>query len=314
MKVRIERKTHAATDICRFVLVALDGGTLPSFTAGAHIDVHLEGGLIRQYSLSGSPSERVSYELGVLLEPNSRGGSRAMHALSEGDVIEISAPRNHFALADAAAHSILIAGGIGVTPILSMARELDAAGASFDLHYLLRDPERHAFRDPLDLAPLATRVSTYFDSDTTGRCDLGAVLAAPAAGTHLYACGPAGMIEAVVSLARAAGWPEQQIHREFFAAPVVTHESSGPFEIRLARSGRVIQVSAEQTALDALLRAGIEVQTSCEQGVCGTCLTPVIDGEPDHRDMYLTDDERARNDQFLPCCSRSKTTLLTIDA
>ncbi|VVD65776.1 Vanillate O-demethylase oxidoreductase [Pandoraea iniqua] len=313
MKVRLANKQDVATDICAFDLVSLDGSPLPGFTAGAHIDVHLPGGLVRQYSLCNAPGETERYRLGVLRDPASRGGSTGMHALSPGVELEISEPRNHFPLVDTAKHSILLAGGIGVTPILAMAETLAAAGASFEVHYCTREPARTAFGERFAQADLTGNTRVYHDSEGA-RADLDAILAQPSGGKHLYVCGPAGFIDAVLARAEAAQWPEGNVHREYFAAPAATDSASdAAFQVKLHSTGRVIDVKADETIVAALAAQGIEIQMSCEQGVCGTCLTRVIDGTPDHRDVYLTDEERAANDQMLPCCSRSKSAMLVLD-
>lgn len=314
MQVRILRKFEVAAAICAFDLTNLDGTPMPAFAAGAHIDIHLQDGIIRQYSLCNRPADRNCYRVAVLREANSRGGSIAMHALAQGSLLEISEPKNHFPLAEAATHSILLAGGIGVTPILSMAEHLAAVGATFELHYCTRDPSRAAFLDQLTDERFGKRTHLYFDSDGEARrVDLGALVAAPEPGKHLYVCGPSGFIEAALQAARAAGWADRNVHREYFAASLQPQRADAAFRVELARDGRLIEVAADETVVAALAKAGIEVPTSCEQGVCGTCLTRVLSGEPDHRDMYLTDDERSANDRFMPCCSRSVSPLLVLD-
>ncbi|MFK4444244.1 vanillate O-demethylase ferredoxin subunit [Caballeronia udeis] len=314
MQVRIVRKFEVAIDICAFDLASLDGTPMPAFTAGAHIDIHLQNGITRQYSLCNRPTDRDRYRIAVLQEANSRGGSIAMHALAEGGQLEISEPKNHFQLVEAATHSVLIAGGIGVTPILSMAEHLAAAGESFELHYCTRDPARAAFREQLTGGHFAKHLQLYFDSAGEAyRADLGALVAMPEPGRHLYVCGPGGFIEAVLQAARTAGWGERNLHREYFAAAPQPRRTDKAFQIKLAKNGRLVDVPDGETVVAALAKAGVEVPTSCEQGVCGTCLTRVLSGEPDHRDMYLTDDERAANDQFLPCCSRSISPVLVLD-
>ncbi|MDN4576057.1 oxidoreductase [Pandoraea cepalis] len=313
MKVRLASKRDVATDICEFEWVSVDGNPLPAFTAGAHIDVHVADGLVRQYSLCNAPGETHRYCVGVLRDPASRGGSTAMHALTPGTTVEISAPRNHFPLVEHATHSILLAGGIGVTPILCMAEALSARGASFEVHYGTREPARTAFRDRFARDDLAAKTHLYFDSEGE-RADLDAILAQPSGGKHLYVCGPAGFIDAVLARAEAAQWPEGNVHREYFAAPVPSDTAGDKaFQVKLHSSGRVIDVKPGETIVAALAAQGVEVQMSCEQGVCGTCLTRVIDGTPEHRDVYLTDDERAANDQILPCCSRSRSPMLVLD-
>lgn len=315
LTVRVARKAHEATDICSLELVAADGSVLPAFTAGSHIDVHLPGGLTRPYSLCNSPLEAHRYVLGVLREPSSRGGSLAVHdTLREGDVLQISAPKNHFPMAPDAKRSLLLAGGIGITPILSMAEHLSACKADFRMHYSTRSVERTAFREHIAASEFAGQVQHHFDDgDAAQRLDLAAVLAAPQEGTHLYVCGPKGFMDTVLTTARAQGWPDAQLHSEFFSAEVVHLETDAAFEVKIASSGKVVLVPKDQTVVQALSAAGVDILTSCEQGVCGTCLTRVLGGTPDHKDSYLLPEERAANDQFMPCCSRSKSPVLVLD-
>ena len=317
LRVRVARKAQEAADICSLELTSVDGAALPPFSAGSHVDVHLPGGVVRQYSLCNDPAETHRYLIAVLRDPASRGGSAAVHdAVQEGDELQISAPKNHFALAHEARHSLLLAGGIGVTPILCMAERLAVMGAAFDMHYAARSRERTAFVDRIQGSAFAERVQFHFDDGPEAqRLDLAALLAQPQPGTHLYVCGPKGFMDAVLSTARAAGWGEQQLHWEFFSAGADTAPRTGDeaFEVQLASSGRVITVAPDRTVTQALAEAGVEVLVSCEQGVCGTCLTRVLQGTPDHRDMYLTPEEQAANDQFTPCCSRAKSARLVLD-
>lgn len=313
--VRVARKTVEAEGICSFELQAADGRPLPAFSAGSHVDVHVPGGLVRQYSLCNDPQETQRYLIAVLKDAASRGGSVAMHErVHEGDALTISAPRNHFALAHEAASHLLLAGGIGVTPILCMAERLAQTGGDFTMHYATRSRERTAFADRIARSAFAARVHLHHDDGAPDqRLDLEALLATPVAGRHVYVCGPQGFMDAVLGRARAAGWPEPQLHYEFFGAAPTAQAGDGPFSVRLASSGRVITVAADQSVTDALGAAGIVVPTSCEQGVCGTCLTRVLQGTPDHRDLYLTPEEQAAGDQFTPCCSRSRTAELVLD-
>lgn len=315
LQVRVARKRTEAQDICSLELVALDGGALPAFAAGAHIDVHLPNGLQRQYSLCNAPTETQRYVIGVLRDAASRGGSAAVHEqVTEGSVLTISTPRNLFALADAAPHHLLLAGGIGITPLLAMAEQLAAAGQSFTLHHCSRARERTAFVERLGAAPFAGKVHHHFSTgDAAQKLDIAATLASAPRGTHLYVCGPQGFMDAVLNAGRAAGWPEARLHREYFAAAPVDHSHDGSFELEIASSGKVIQVRPDQTALAALHAAGLGIPMSCEQGVCGTCLTRVKAGTPDHRDQYLEPAEQAANDQFLPCCSRAHSARLVLD-
>lgn len=315
IRVRVAAKAVAAQDIASFELAALDDQQLPAYAAGAHIDVHVPGGPVRQYSLYDLPSDGRRYRIGVLRDPNSRGGSATLvETVRQGDVIEISAPRNHFQLDAAAGHSVLLAGGIGITPILCMARELARSGRSFEMHYCARSLDRMAFLDALQHHDLAGRVHIHVDDGAPAqRFDARLAIGAPGPQHHLYVCGPTGFMDHVLGTARTLGWSEDRLHREYFAAAPIDHTADGPFEIELARSGRVIQVGADQSAAQAMLDAGIDLSLSCEQGVCGTCVTKVRSGTPHHCDMYLTEAERAKNDCFMPCCSRACTPRLVLD-
>ena len=315
LQVRVARKAVEALDIVTLELVAVDGQALPAFSAGSHVDVQLPNGITRQYSLCNDPQETHRYQIGVLRDAASRGGSQAVHErVKEGDVLTISAPRNHFSLAHEAKKHLLLAGGIGVTPILCMAERLANTGADFAMHYATRAPERTAFRQRIAASAFASRVQFHYDNgDAAQKLDLQQLLGQPQAGTHLYVCGPKGFMDAVLATARNSGWPEAQIHYEFFGAEVAKSDSDASFEIKLASSGRIVMVPKDQTVVQALAAAGVDVMISCEQGVCGTCLTRVIEGVPDHKDSYLTPEEQAANDQFTPCCSRSKTPQLVLD-
>ena len=315
LTVRVARKSVEAVDICTFELVDVNGHPLPAFSAGSHVDVNLPNGLTRQYSLCNDPAESHRYLIGVLRDPATRGGSQAMHDLvNAGDVLQISAPKNHFPLAHEARRSLLLAGGIGVTPILCMAERLAITGADFEMHYCTRSRDRTAFHDRIAASAFAAKVQFHFDDGAAAqKLDIASLLAAPQPGVHLYVCGPKGFMDAVLGTARAGGWPEAQLHYEFFSAEVVHSDSDASFEVQLASSGRIVVVPKDQTVVQALAAAGVEVQTSCEQGVCGTCLTRVLEGVPDHKDMYLTPEEQAANDQFTPCCSRAKSKRLVLD-
>lgn len=315
LRVRVAARREEAEGIASFELAATDGGALPMFSAGAHIDVQVAEGLTRQYSLCNDSTETHRYQIAVLHEPNSRGGSRAMHErIQVGDVLSISAPKNHFSLAHEATSSLLLAGGIGVTPILCMAERLAMVGAPFEMHFCTRSRERTAFYDRIAQSRFGAQVQFHFDDGAAAqKLDIGARLARPELGVHLYVCGPKGFMDAVLNTARANGWPEQQLHYEFFAADVKPSEGDDSFEVQLASSGRIIVVAKDQTVIQALAACGVEVDTSCEQGVCGTCVTRILEGIPDHKDLYLTPQEQAANDQFTPCCSRAKTPRLVLD-
>ena len=315
LNVRVVARHAEADGIVSFELASADGRALPAFTAGAHIDVQVPGGLLRQYSLANAPGECHRYLIGVLREPHSRGGSAAMHeALAVGDLLRISAPRNHFELDLSARRTLLFAGGIGVTPLIAMAETLQHRGADFAMHYCSRSPARTAFTARIRDSSFAPRVHLHFDDGPAEqRLDLRSALGLPHAGTHVYVCGPAGFMQFVLDGARDAGWTAAQLHSEYFAAQPRDTTRDTAFAVRLNRSGKVVDIPADVTVVRALADAGVHVATSCEQGVCGTCLTRILAGEPEHRDAYLTDEERARNDQFLPCCSRARTPLLVLD-
>jgi len=315
LSVRVTRKWTEAQDICALELMAQPGQSLPAFSAGSHIDVHLPGSFTRSYSLCNDPQEQHRYVIGVLRDPASRGGSQAVHELVKtGQTLQISAPKNHFALHHDAQRHLLLAGGIGITPILCMAERLAKIGADFELHYCTRNRHKTAFLDRINDSGFTPRAHLHFDDGASDqRLNLAALLANPAAGQHLYVCGPKGFMDAVLGSARAKGWPEAQLHYEFFAAEVVHNADEASFEVQLASTGKVIPVAGGQTVLQALSSAGVEIEFACEQGVCGTCLTRVLQGVPDHKDSYLTPEEQAANDQFLPCCSRAKTARLVLD-
>lgn len=293
-------------------LARTDGSPLPSYEAGAHIDVHLPGDLIRQYSLCGERADNTRYLIAVLLEPDSRGGSAAIHALREGETLHIGAPRNHFALGSAQ-HYVLLAGGIGITPIIAMAEHLSQKGESFELHYCARSPAQAAFVTRLTEGRLARHVRLYFDeAGPEQRLDLKAVLSKSGKESHVYVCGPSGFIDHVETIAVNAGLPAHQVHREYFKSVEVDTTSDKAFSISLLRSARQFVVPADRTVLQVLHEHGVRIPASCEQGVCGTCVTRVLSGIPDHRDMYFTDQERSSG-QFTPCCSRAKSSLLVLD-
>jgi vanillate O-demethylase ferredoxin subunit len=316
LDVRVRARQQEADGICSFELEPIGASELPGFSAGAHIDVQVAPGVTRQYSLCGHPQERRSWRIGVLREPQSRGGSAGMHdRVQVGSVLKVSAPRNLFELVEEAPHSVLVAGGIGVTPILAMAQHLQGGGHSFEVHYCARSPERMAFRSEMSAGPLASHCRLYFnDAAPEQTFDVHAMLKAVPAGAHLYICGPAGFMEFVLSAARASGWPEARLHREHFAAATAVDTTGDqPFQIRLQRSGATLAVPANQSVLQVLLDNGVDVDYSCEAGVCGSCITRVLEGRPEHRDTFLTDAERAANDQFTPCCSRSTSPTLVLD-
>ncbi|GAB2785823.1 PDR/VanB family oxidoreductase [Halomonas shantousis] len=313
LTVRVRRKSLVAEAIMGLELVSVTAEPLPAFTPGAHIDVELPNGLVRQYSLLNNASQSVVYEIAVLLDPAGRGGSECAHRdIHEGDALCIGSPRNHFALVPAQ-RTLLFAGGIGVTPILSMADALTRSGADFTMHYCSRSPTRTAFLKRIEASAFADRVHVHFDDgDATQHLDIDAALADADEETHLYVCGPQGFMSYVIASAKRLGWSDDCIHLEYFAGTTADMAEDGSFEVELAGTGQVIRVAADQTVAEALLAGGVDVPLSCEQGICGTCAMQVVEGEPDHRDMIFSDEEHAAGKGFTPCCSRAKSPRLVL--
>ncbi|WP_449432587.1 PDR/VanB family oxidoreductase [Pseudomonas putida] len=314
LTVKVRCIENQAAGINTFEFVDPAGQPLPPFTAGAHIDVHLPGGFIRQYSLCNSPRERDRYVVGVLNIANGRGGSRSLHSnVKAGDLLQISEPRNHFPVVDNAQRHVLIGGGIGVTPMMAMLEHFEASGAEYILYYCGETPERTAFKERLKSLPSQRVVIHYDAGDPARRLDIGELLMHHEPGTHLYCCGPGGLMAGVK--AAAAHWPEGTVHFEHFAAPVQPQSASkaaeGEFQITLARSGQTLDVPSSKSIAQVLRDAGLPCDTSCEAGICGTCKTRFIDGEVDHRDFILSDDEKQQH--LLICCSRSKSATLVLD-
>lgn len=313
--VKAKRLRQEALEVKSFELVRADGGALPAYTPGSHIDVHIEPGLVRQYSLCEPPGKTESYLIAVKNEPQSRGGSWAMHErVKEGGVLTISEPRNNFALVSGAKHHLLLAGGIGITPLLSMARHLVASAASFELLYFTRSIQHTAFHDLLSAPEFKGKVVFHYALEPDAvRAYLRKHLWRHPEGGHMYLCGPRPFMDLVETTA-AATWPPEAVHLEYFAA--APESLSGPrdtFTVKLARAGGEFTIPAEKSIVQALADHGITIETSCEQGVCGTCLTGVLEGVPDHRDVFLTDDEKRGCDKMMPCVSRAKSELLVLD-
>ncbi len=309
LDLQITRKRVAAQGIVTLELRDPQHRPLPAFTAGAHIDVHIAPQLTRQYSLCNAPDETDRYVLGVLLEPNSRGGSAAMHQrFSEGDTITVGAPRNNFPLAPAP-RTLLFGGGIGITPLLSMAESLWRAGADFELAYCARSMTHAAFLERLSTAPYAARIRVHLDDGPPAqRLQMERLAVEDPRNTHVYVCGPKGFIDHVCGAARERGWPEPHIHVEHFSA--VEPAAGAALTVQIASTGRCIEVASHESITTALERQGVRIPVSCEQGICGTCLTGVLSGEIEHRDGFLTAAEQARGDQMTPCCSRGRGTLV----
>ncbi|BBC31027.1 Vanillate O-demethylase oxidoreductase [Streptomyces graminofaciens] len=304
----------ATPRIAVFELARADGDELWEYEPGAHIDVQLgEAALVRQYSLCGPPGIRKQYRIAVLNEAASRGGSRAMHALAEGDTLRIAEPRNRFSLTSARRH-LLLAGGIGITPLLSMAQTLDATGGDYHLHYCARSRSEAAFLAELENHP---RVTLHFDDQAPEQLlHLERDLGDPAPDTTVYVCGPGGFMDYALGRAAELGWPASALHKERFSASPAAAEpdggGEGGFTLRVSSTGAEYLVPEDQSVLDVLLANGVEAPYSCGQGICGECIVRVRAGEPDHRDDILTDEERAEG-LFTPCSSRSRSPILELE-
>ena len=312
MYVQIKSISDLTPSIRSYELVAEEGAELPMFTAGSHIDVILENGLTRQYSLSNCDSERHHYVIGVLNDLHSRGGSSFIHdQLKIGDRVHISEPRNLFPIHQNTNQAILFAGGIGITPILSMAYNLKRRGVPFKLYYFVKDEPSIAFREILNQY-FSEEIHFHIDSDSNQHIDIDDVLRKPALNQHLYVCGPNGFMDFIFKTAEKYQWSNDHLHKEHFSANSIDYCNSD-FSVKIASTGQLIEIAVDESVTEALEKNGFSIPVSCEQGICGTCLTNVIEGEPDHRDMLLTDEERASNKVFTPCCSRSKSKILVLD-
>ncbi len=308
MPVRVAQATEIADDIFLFELRPSDAGELPAFTCGAHILVRTPGGMNRKYSLCNDPSERDRYLIAVRREPDSRGGSAGMATLKAGDRLAISAPRNDFPLVKSPAGYILIAGGIGITPILSMVRHIGNEGGRFKLYYLTRSPQATAFREELGGPDFRGQVVIHHDGGDPARAfDLWPVLERPRG--HVYCCGPRPLMQSVRDM--TGHWSPSAVHFEAFAEPERRKADDRPFRVRLEKSGRTLDVPVGTTIMEAVRAAGVAVASSCESGTCGTCRTRLLAGTPDHRDLVLAEHEKAAH--IMICVSRAKSDELTLD-
>jgi ferredoxin-NADP reductase len=303
-------RTDAADGVVALTLRSANGAVLPAWQPGAHVDLLLAGGVERQYSLCGDPSDTGSWRIAVLREPQSRGGSEFIHRrLTPGTEVEVRGPRNHFELHPAERY-LFIAGGIGITPILPMLDAATAAGSQWSLLYGGRSRASMAFADEL-VSRFGDRVSIR-PQDQHGLLDVAAYLGPPQPGTRVYCCGPGGLLDAVLDHCDGSGWPEPHIER-FEPKPDANSGEDRPFEVVLARSGQTLQVPADVSILDAVRATGMSVLYSCTEGTCGTCETDVLDGVPDHRDSVLTKAEQEAGDTMMICVSRAKGDRLVLD-
>ena len=312
LRLKLVAVRDLTTDIKRFEFVDARGGELPPFEAGAHVDFHVGTNLWRSYSLANSPTETNRYVTGVLYEPNGGGGSKWMHeSLREGDLVDARGPLNDFPLDESAASHLLIAGGIGITPMLAMGYRLRDIGAEFHLHYCTKTPEGTAFMDEVNDV-FAGHITFHHDGgDPTKGIKLAEVLAEQPQGGHVYICGPGGLLNAAREA--ASHWTDGSVHFELFssaasgaAGEVVHQEGDQPFEVEIASSGQVFEIPADRTILEVLRDNGVDVVYVCEEGWCGTCECGVVSGEIDHRDEVLTDDEKDSGTKMQICVSRAK--------
>ena len=312
IEVRLRNIRLEAEGIASYEFVPVNGTPLPAFTAGAHIDLHLPREMVRSYSLVNAPSDAGRYVVAVQRDPQGRGGSAWMHeAPRVGDRFRISAPSNDFALAEDARQSVFIAGGIGITPVMSMLRRLDALGRDWKLHYASRTPEQTAFIDELrSLQRHDDQDAFCVGATREARLSIPAIVEAAPRDAHLYCCGPGRMIEDFLDACAAR--PAAQVHYERFSASSEA-ATEGGFEVVLKKSGQRFEIAPGKTILDTLLDAGLDIPYSCMEGVCGTCETKVLEGTPDHRDLILTEEERAAGKSMMICCSGSKSETLVLD-
>lgn len=312
MNLRVTAIREEAEGIRSFELRDPEGAELPAFEAGAHVQVSVtlpDGRVVqRPYSLLGDPLDRSRYRIAVRLETDGRGGSRFMHErIDEGSDLRVAPPENAFPLREAP-HTLLIAGGIGITPILSMVRTLSRRGRSYELHYMARTTSRMAFRQELE-AIAGARTHFYITNTTPSRTALAGVLRTPTSGTHAYVCGPPEMIRAVTARGERAGWPAHHIHVERFGPQ--SRAGDRAIDVYLERSALTLHVGPGESILDAVLSAGVWAPYECQRGACASCMTRVVAGSPDHRDSCLS--EALRDRYMCTCVSRAHSDHLTLD-
>jgi phthalate 4,5-dioxygenase reductase subunit len=311
MPLRVTRNDEIASGIHLLEFRDPDGKSLPEFSAGAHIAVRVPNGLLRKYSLCNNPADRERYQIAVKRESNGRGGSCSLiDGVKAGDKITVTAPVNDFALPQRAQDFLFIAGGIGVTPMMAMIRQVMAEGKRFRLFYCSRSPETTAFRDELSAPEFKDKVVIHYDEgDASRSLDLRPILAERKNREHLYCCGPRPLMEAVRAM--TDHWSPTAVHFEAFSEAETHKADDKPFKVRLARSGDILDVPTDKTILEVLRAHGLDVPSSCETGTCGTCRTKMLAGEADHRDLVLADHER--KDTIMICVSRARSTDITID-
>lgn len=310
----VKAVVEEAKGIRSYELVSPNAEPLPAIEAGAHLALHLKNGFTRHYSLFNEPGESNSYQIAVLNDPSSRGGSAFIHReISEGDFVSISGPRNNFPVSSDTKTAMLIAGGIGVTPIISMARFFHKAGIPFQFHYCAKTAAEAAFVELLkNNEPYRESVIFHFDQgDPSQGINLKQVLDPHVDGLHLYCCGPNGLMNAVEDA--SSHWPQETVHFERFKAEASGKQENSAFKVVLSRSNVELVVPEDKTIMQVMRENGIASESLCEEGICGSCLTDVLSGKPEHRDQILTDEEKAACDVIAICCSRAKTDTLVLD-
>lgn len=308
--VRVIQKQLISQRVCLLTLAREDSLPLPTWQPGAHIDVFLPDGMIRQYSLCGSLNA-ASYSIAVQLEPAGKGGSRYIHdSLACGASIGISEPRNHFPLTDSDTPCVFMAAGIGITPFIPMMEQCLRHNRSFTLYYAIAHQQDNLLSDVYrDLE----NVHVHNKAIEGERLNISQILQDTPQDSDIFVCGPAGFISDVLETATQTGISASRLHREYFSAAPIDHSSDGSFEIEIASTGQIVKVAKHESMLEALEDNGFFVPVSCEEGVCGTCITPLLNGEADHRDVFLTDEEKAQMNKIAVCCSRAKSLRLLID-
>jgi phthalate 4,5-dioxygenase reductase subunit len=311
LPLRVTRNDEIASGIHLLEFRDQDGKPLPEFSAGAHIAVRVPNGMLRKYSLCNNPAERERYQIAVKRESNGRGGSCSLiDGVKIGDEIAVTAPVNDFALPQRAQDFLFIAGGIGVTPMMAMIRQVMAEGKRFRLFYCSRSPETTAFRDELSAPEFEGKVVIHYDEgDASRSLDLRPILAERRNREHLYCCGPRPLMEAVRAM--TDHWSPTAVHFEAFSEAETHKAGDKPFKVTLARSGDILEVPTDKTILEVLRAHGLDVPSSCETGTCGTCRTKLLAGEADHRDLVLAEHER--KDTIMICVSRARSPVIAID-
>lgn len=312
MRLRIEAIREETPEVKSFRMASTSPGELPAFEPGSHVSVHLAGNIIRQYSITNGPDETDHYAIAVKREAESRGGSAAMHSLKVGDEITVDPPRNNFPMSKSDGQSIFLGGGIGITPLLSMARHLSKAKRGFELHLFARSADFVPFKDVIESQLNASLHLGLVPPELNEK--LASLLSNRGPNTQVYICGPTPFMELSRQTAENAGWDDDRIHLEYFSVAADESLTSGDsFDVELRRSGVTLHINSDQTIAQVMQEAGLEIPTSCEQGVCGTCVTRILEGKADHRDHYFSEAEHQAGEFMTPCVSRALGKKIVLD-